>query len=137
MALIWPNQDIDIRTINELLLLTQPAHSENPGKKLEGTFVARRAEFIRQRLNGIETFLVLPCGTLDALSDPVVIARLPKAWRSDVHQSLDPEHCHRTYRHSSMAKRLDMHLNQQPCFAISAMTTDHQSIQRVSAWQIV
>jgi protein arginine kinase len=47
-------KDIDIRTINELLLLTQPAHLQKlQGKKLEGDIRrAARAEFIRQRLNG-------------------------------------------------------------------------------------
>jgi protein arginine kinase len=47
-------KDIDIRTINELFLLTQPAHLQKlQGKKLEGDLRrAARAEFIRQRLNG-------------------------------------------------------------------------------------
>lgn len=45
---------IDIRTVNELFLLTQPAHLQKLiGKKIEGD-VRRgaRAEFIRQKLNG-------------------------------------------------------------------------------------
>jgi protein arginine kinase len=47
-------KDIDIRTINELFLLTQPAHLQKiQGKKLEGDLRrAARADFIRQRLNG-------------------------------------------------------------------------------------
>jgi protein arginine kinase len=47
-------KDIEIRTINELFLLTQPAHLQKlQGKKLEGDLRrAARAEFIRQRLNG-------------------------------------------------------------------------------------
>ena len=47
-------RDIDIRTINELFLLTQPAHLQKiQGKKLEGDLRrAARAEFIRHRLNG-------------------------------------------------------------------------------------
>src|SRR3954449_4719494 len=47
-------KDIDIRTINELFLLTQPAHLQKlQGKKLEGDIRrAARADFIRQRLNG-------------------------------------------------------------------------------------
>jgi protein arginine kinase len=47
-------KDIDIRTINELFLLTQPAHLQKiQGKKLEGDLRrAARAEFIRHRLNG-------------------------------------------------------------------------------------
>ncbi|HVT88040.1 MAG TPA: protein arginine kinase [Tepidisphaeraceae bacterium] len=46
-------KDIDIRTINELFLLTQPAHLQKlQGKKLEGDLRrAARAEFIRHRLN--------------------------------------------------------------------------------------
>jgi protein arginine kinase len=46
-------KDIEIRTINELFLLTQPAHLQKlQGKKLEGDIRrAARAEFIRQRLN--------------------------------------------------------------------------------------
>jgi protein arginine kinase len=47
-------KDIDIKTINELFLLTQPAHLQKlQGKKLEGDLRrAARAEFIRHRLNG-------------------------------------------------------------------------------------
>ena len=47
-------KDIDIRTINELFLLTQPAHLQKiQGKKLDGDLRrAARAEFIRHRLNG-------------------------------------------------------------------------------------
>lgn len=47
-------KDIDIRTINELFLLTQPAHLQKiSGKKLEGDVRrAARADYIRQRLNG-------------------------------------------------------------------------------------
>lgn len=47
-------KDIDIRTINELFLLTQPAHLQKiQGKKLEGDLRrAARAEYVRQRLNG-------------------------------------------------------------------------------------
>jgi protein arginine kinase len=47
-------KDIEIKTINELFLLTQPAHLQKlQGKKLEGDLRrAARAEFIRQRLNG-------------------------------------------------------------------------------------
>ena len=47
-------KDIDLRTINELFLLTQPAHLQKlQGKKLEGDVRrAARAEYIRQRLNG-------------------------------------------------------------------------------------
>jgi protein arginine kinase len=47
-------KDIDIRTINELFLLTQPAHLQKiQGRKLEGDVRrAARAEFIRQRLGG-------------------------------------------------------------------------------------
>jgi protein arginine kinase len=47
-------KDIDIATINELFLLTQPAHLQKlQGKKLEGDLRrAARADFIRQRLNG-------------------------------------------------------------------------------------
>jgi protein arginine kinase len=47
-------KDVDIRTINELFLLTQPAHLQKiSGRKLEGD-VRRgaRAEYIRHRLNG-------------------------------------------------------------------------------------
>src|SRR3954451_18460603 len=44
---------LDIRTINELFLLTQPAHLQKlQGKKLEGDLRrAARADYIRQRLN--------------------------------------------------------------------------------------
>jgi protein arginine kinase len=47
-------KDIDVRTINELFLLTQPAHLQKiSGKKLEGDVRrAARAEYIRSRLNG-------------------------------------------------------------------------------------
>jgi protein arginine kinase len=47
-------KDIDIRTINELFLLTQPAHLQKiQGKKLEGDLRrAARADYIRSRLNG-------------------------------------------------------------------------------------
>jgi protein arginine kinase len=47
-------KDIDVRTINELFLLTQPAHLQRiQGKKLEGDVRrAARAEYIRGRLNG-------------------------------------------------------------------------------------
>ena len=46
--------DIDVKTINELFLLTQPAHLQKiQGKKLEGDLRrAARADYIRQRLNG-------------------------------------------------------------------------------------
>ncbi len=46
-------KDIDIRTINELFLQTQPAHLQKiQGKKMEGDVRRRpRADFIRQRLN--------------------------------------------------------------------------------------
>ena len=45
---------MDIRTINELFLLTQSAHLQKiQGRKLEGDVRrAARADFIRQRLNG-------------------------------------------------------------------------------------
>ena len=45
-------KDIDIRTINELFLLTQPAHLQKiQGRKLEGDARrAMRADYIRQRL---------------------------------------------------------------------------------------
>src|SRR5438874_795812 len=47
-------KDVDIRTINELFLLTQPAHLQKlSGRKLEGDIRrAARADFIRGRLNG-------------------------------------------------------------------------------------
>jgi protein arginine kinase len=46
-------KDVDIRTINELFLLSQPAHLQKiQGRKLEGDARrAVRAEFIRSRLN--------------------------------------------------------------------------------------
>src|SRR5438445_3830413 len=46
-------KDIDIRTLNELFLMTQPAHLQKiQGKKLEGDLRrAARADYIRQRLN--------------------------------------------------------------------------------------
>ena len=45
---------IDLRTLNELFLLTQPAHLQKiQGRKLEGDLRrAARADFIRQKLNG-------------------------------------------------------------------------------------
>src|SRR5579862_8628345 len=45
-------KDIDLRTINELFLLTQPAHLQKiQGKKLDGDLRrAARADYIRQRL---------------------------------------------------------------------------------------
>jgi protein arginine kinase len=47
-------KDLDVKTINELFLLTQPAHLQKlTGKKMEGDARrAARAEYIRQRLNG-------------------------------------------------------------------------------------
>jgi protein arginine kinase len=47
-------KDVDLRTINELFLLTQPAHLQKmQGKKLEGDVRrAARADYIRARLNG-------------------------------------------------------------------------------------
>jgi protein arginine kinase len=47
-------KDIDVKTINELFLLTQPAHLQKlQGRKLEGDVRrAARADYIRQRLNG-------------------------------------------------------------------------------------
>ena len=47
-------RDIDVRTLNELFLLTQPAHLQKlQGRKLEGDQRrAVRAEYVRQRLNG-------------------------------------------------------------------------------------
>jgi protein arginine kinase len=47
-------KDMNIGTVNELFLLTQPAHLQKlQGKKLEGDLRrAARADFIRQRLNG-------------------------------------------------------------------------------------
>jgi protein arginine kinase len=45
-------KDIDIRTVNELFLLTQPAHLQKiHGRKMDGDMRrAARADFIRQRL---------------------------------------------------------------------------------------
>lgn len=47
-------KDIEVRTLNELFLLTQPAHLQKlQGRKLEGDLRrAARADYIRQRLNG-------------------------------------------------------------------------------------
>ncbi len=47
-------KDVDLKTINELFLLTQPAHLQKiQGRKLEGDVRrAARAEFIRKRLSG-------------------------------------------------------------------------------------
>ncbi len=47
-------KDVDIQTINELFLLTQPAHLQKiQGRKLDGDLRrAARADFIRQKLNG-------------------------------------------------------------------------------------
>jgi protein arginine kinase len=47
-------KDVDVRTLNELFLLTQPAHLQKiQGKKLEGDLRRQaRADYIRQRLNG-------------------------------------------------------------------------------------
>ncbi|HET6251325.1 MAG TPA: protein arginine kinase [Tepidisphaeraceae bacterium] len=47
-------KDVDMRTVNELFLLTQPAHLQKiQGRKLEGDVRrAARADYIRQRLNG-------------------------------------------------------------------------------------
>lgn len=47
-------KDVDIRTLNELFLLTQPAHLQKiSGRKLEGDVRrAARADYIRGRLNG-------------------------------------------------------------------------------------
>jgi protein arginine kinase len=47
-------KDIDVRTINELFLLTQPAHLQKlQGKRLDGDIRRQaRAEYIRARLNG-------------------------------------------------------------------------------------
>jgi protein arginine kinase len=47
-------KDVDLRTVNELFLLTQPAHLQKlQGRKLEGDIRrAARADFIRHRLNG-------------------------------------------------------------------------------------
>src|SRR2546429_3029410 len=48
-------KDIDLQTINELFLLTQPAHLQKmQGKKLEGdTRRAARAEFVRHKLGAV------------------------------------------------------------------------------------
>jgi protein arginine kinase len=47
-------KEIDIKTINELFLLTQPAHLQKmQGRKLEGDVRrAARADYVRHRLNG-------------------------------------------------------------------------------------
>jgi protein arginine kinase len=47
-------KEVNIQTINELFLLTQPAHLQKlQGRKLEGDLRrAARADFIRQKLNG-------------------------------------------------------------------------------------
>jgi protein arginine kinase len=47
-------KDIDLRTLNELFLLTQPAHLQKlQGRKLEGDLRRiARADYVRQRLNG-------------------------------------------------------------------------------------
>jgi protein arginine kinase len=47
-------KDIDLRTLNELFLLTQPSHLQRIiGRKMEGDVRrAARADYIRQRLNG-------------------------------------------------------------------------------------
>jgi protein arginine kinase len=47
-------KDLDIRTLNELFLQTQPAHLQKiQGKKMEGDLRrAARADYIRRRLNG-------------------------------------------------------------------------------------
>jgi len=48
-------KDIDIRTVNELFLLTQPAHLQKvQGKKLDGDLRrAARSDYIRQRLGAL------------------------------------------------------------------------------------
>jgi len=48
-------KDIDINTLNELFLLTQPAHLQKiQGRRLDGDERrAVRAEYVRQRLNGV------------------------------------------------------------------------------------
>ena len=48
-------KDVDMRTINDLFLHTQPAHLQKlTGKKLEGDIRrVARAEFVRQRLGGV------------------------------------------------------------------------------------
>jgi protein arginine kinase len=47
-------KDVNIQTVNELFLLTQPAHLQKlQGRKLDGDLRrAARADFIRQKLNG-------------------------------------------------------------------------------------
>ena len=47
-------KNIDLRTLNELFLLTQPAHLQKiQGRKLEGDLRrAARADFMRQKLAG-------------------------------------------------------------------------------------
>jgi protein arginine kinase len=47
-------KDVALKTLNELFLLTQPAHLQKlQGRKLEGDLRrAARADFIRQKLNG-------------------------------------------------------------------------------------
>jgi protein arginine kinase len=47
-------KDVDVRTLNELFLMTQPAHLQKMhGKKLEGDARrAVRADYIRHRLKG-------------------------------------------------------------------------------------
>ena len=47
-------KDVALKTLNELFLLTQPAHLQKlQGGKLEGDLRrAARADFIRQKLNG-------------------------------------------------------------------------------------
>ena len=47
-------KDIELKTLNELFLLTQPAHLQKlTGKKLDGDLRrAARADYIRNRLNG-------------------------------------------------------------------------------------
>jgi len=47
-------KDVEIRTLNELFLLTQPAHLQKiSGRKLEGDLRrAARADYIRERLQG-------------------------------------------------------------------------------------
>ena len=54
MRAVASHEDIDLRTINELFLLTQPAHLQKlHGKKLDGDARRQaRAEYIRSRLNG-------------------------------------------------------------------------------------
>ena len=47
-------KDVDVRTVNELFLMTQPAHLQRShGRKMEGDVRdAVRAEYIRGRLGG-------------------------------------------------------------------------------------